>query len=205
MYVPRPFTVEDPATIEAVIVEHSFATLVTSGGRGITATHLPLAFDPQRGIRGTLTGHLARANRQWEEFDGETEALAIFAGPHAYISPSWYASPQSVPTWDYVAVHAYGRPRIVSDEATVLRMLSRLVEQYESHMPETWSMASQDPAWLQRMALGIVAFEMPVERIQAKAKLGQTRPADQASVANALTADGQEGIARLIREANNLG
>jgi transcriptional regulator len=183
--------------------QNSFALLVTAGPRGIEATHLPTVLDAGRGPFGTVQAHIARANRQWEAFDG-SEVMLVFAGQHGYISPSWYEPGPAVPTWDYVAVHGYGVPRVVEDEEAVQAMLRELVAQYEGGYAQPWSVDSQDGEWLRRLAKGIVTFEVEITRLEAKAKLGQNRPGDQAGVAAALEALGAKELAALIREANGL-
>ncbi len=201
MYVPRHFAIEDLAVIHEVIRQNSFAMLVTNGPGGLEATHLPVVLETDGRSAGTLQAHIARANRQWERFDGGTEALFVFSGQHGYVSPSWYELGPAVPTWDYVAVHAYGRPRIIEDEAKVLTMLHSLVSQYEGGMEQPWQLEAQDPEWVRKLSGGIVAFEMEITRIDAKAKLGQNRPSDQVRVAEALEALGARELAALIRES----
>src|ERR1700722_19988802 len=107
MYVPAHFTESDPAVIERLIRENGFGLLVSGGGGATIATHLPLTYHPEIGAQGVLRGHVARANRQWRDFEPSGPALAIFSGPHAYISPRWYQPGPSVPTWNYEAVHVY--------------------------------------------------------------------------------------------------
>src|SRR5437879_1488408 len=116
MYLPKHFEVTDEEKVNAVMLEHSFATVVTQGDGGLFASHVPVVFRPERGARGRLEGHVARANPHWRHFVPEREALVIFQGPHAYVSPSWYETKPAVPTWNYVAVHAYGRPRLLESE-----------------------------------------------------------------------------------------
>ena len=106
MYIPESFRESHLATLHAFIRQNSFGTLVSEQDGELVASHLPFLLDPERGPYGTLVAHMARANPHWQAFDGDAEALAIFQGPHAYISPSWYATEQSVPTWNYTAVHA---------------------------------------------------------------------------------------------------
>jgi transcriptional regulator len=202
VYVPRHFSIEDTGAIREVMRQNSFAMLVTAGERGIEATHLPTVLEEGGEGVGTILAHVARASRQWEAFDGEQEAMIVFAGQHGYISPSWYQPGPAVPTWDYVAVHAYGRPRIVEGPDRVMVMLEALVGQYEGGMEPGWSLASQDGEWLRRLAGGIVAFEMVVERVDAKAKLGQNHPQHQEGVASALEALGARELAAMIRKAN---
>jgi len=113
MYIPEAFREDRLDVLHSLMREHSFATIVSSGEAGLMATHLPLLLDATRGPKGTIVGHMARANPHWQDFRGDVEALMIFQGPHGYVSPSWYTTPYAVPTWNYVAVHAYGRPRLI--------------------------------------------------------------------------------------------
>lgn len=194
MWVPPVFRTAGPAADADLIDAHGFAQLVTSAG-GLQATHLPLLLDRGAGPHGTLEGHMARQNPHWRVFDGGNEALAIFAGPHAYISPVWYPPGDKVPTWNYVAVHVYGRPRIVDDPARTERLLRRLSEKYEA--PGGWSMGQMSESFLETMLKGIVAFDMPVERIEGKAKLSQNHPADkrEGAIAGLRAADGDDNLA----------
>src|SRR5262245_9775346 len=140
MYIPNSFREDDQGELYALIRQYNFAILVTQHDGAPFATHAPFLLDAERGPHGTLLAHLARANPQWRDFDGEQEALVIFQGPHAYISPSWYEVAPSVPTWNYAAVHAYGRPRIVDDHARLYRFLEALVDTHESAFARPWAM-----------------------------------------------------------------
>jgi transcriptional regulator len=133
-YIPASFQMSDAAEIHAFMRKHSFAMLVTQDEGGMTATHLPLLLDADVGPHGTLLGHMARANPQWRGIAGE--ALAVFPGPHAYVSPTWYEAPGTVPTWNYVAVHAYGPLQLVEDRDGLHDILTRTVAVYERRMPE---------------------------------------------------------------------
>lgn len=210
MYIPRHFAITDRNQLLEAMRANSFATVVSDTSDGLQATHVPLLVDERDGDV-VLVGHFARANPHWQAFsedpDGEHEALAIFAGPHAYISPSWYGPGPAVPTWDYVTVHARGRPSIVDDAAERLTILRRTVETYESGMDVPWTMDTQDGDYLAKMAGGTVAFTMRVERLEGKAKLGQNRPEQQAGVVAALSAaewQTEREIAHLIAAANGL-
>jgi transcriptional regulator len=187
MYLPPHFNETDEAKLHAVIRAHSFATLVTMDGATPFASHVPLAFLPERGPHGTLIGHVARANPQWRHFASGVEALAIFQGPHAYISPSWYRTPNMVPTWNYVAVHAYGRPRLVEDTAAFGEILRLTIAEYESGRPTSWS--EQLPAETKAALMkAIVGFEIELTRLEGKFKLSQNRtPEDIAGAADALS------------------
>jgi transcriptional regulator len=175
MYTPSHFRIDDPDTLYAFIERYSFATLISDVEGSPFATHLPLLIDP---AQSALLGHVARANPQWRTFDGKTECLAIFSGPHAYISPTWYAVSSAVPTWNYSAVHVYGRP-VVVDAAVTSDIIDALVAKYESPQTEPWP--NELPTdFRERLMAAIVGFEMPIERIEGKFKLGQNRSeADQ--------------------------
>src|SRR5690349_15724629 len=122
MYLPPAFQQTDTEIIQRFIGEYSFATLVTEGPQGLFASHLPLMLDPSEGKHGTILGHMARANEQWQHFTDGKEILAIFTGPHAYISPNWYVSKVAVPTWNYAVIHAYGQPRLIQDSGRVAKV-----------------------------------------------------------------------------------
>lgn len=185
MYIPAPFRVEDTRRLHEIIETCSFATLVTAADEVPFATHVPLLLE-QRADGPVLLGHVARANPHWRAFDGRRQSLAIFHGPHAYVSPSWYRTHPSVPTWNYIAVHAYGPPRLHDDETWVAHLLDRLVMKYESGLPEPWS-ADLPDAFRRKMIRAVVGFEIPVERIEGKFKLGQNKPVeDQARVVQVL-------------------
>jgi transcriptional regulator len=171
MYVPASFNVEDPPQIEAFLRAHDFATLVSPTAAGLMTTHVPLL--PRRGPAGlVLVGHVARANRHWEAMNGASDDLAIFLGPHAYVSPSWYATSPAVPTWNYAAVHAHGRARAIHDPTFTRDVLIELVRRHEG---DTGLLDALPPDYIESMLAAIVAFELPVERLEAKFKLGQNR------------------------------
>jgi transcriptional regulator len=174
MYIPTPFRVEETVRLYQVMETCSFATLVTAAGEVPFATHVPLLLE-QRTDGPVLLGHVARANPHWRAFDGARQSLAIFHGPHAYVSPSWYENHPSVPTWNYIAVHVYGTPRVRDDEPWLAHLLERLVVKYESTMPEPWSGDLPDE-FRRKMIRAVVGFEIAVERIEGKFKLGQNKP-----------------------------
>jgi transcriptional regulator len=191
MYVPKAFAEDNPDTLAALMRQASFATLLTSRDGVPLGSHIPLHLDQTGGHSGgqpgRLLGHLARANDHWRDFDGETEALAIFQGPHAYISPNWYETPNMVPTWNYAAVHAYGAPRVIEDAEQTLAILNQLVEANESDATGNWSMQKPDADVLRGMLKGIVAFEMPLSRLEGKWKMSQNRkPQDARGAAEGL-------------------
>jgi len=190
MYVPESFRVADRDRVERFIAAHGFAVLVSQTDQGLFATHVPLLLE--RAEAGDLLlGHMARANPHWRHFDGGAEALAIFQGPHAYVSPTWYATAPAVPTWNYSVVHAYGRPAAVEDAVRVRSIIDRLVAQYESSRSSPWSSSDQPPDYIDRLVKSIVGFEIRVDRFEGKFKLGQNR--SQEDIAGVLAGLSQEG------------
>jgi transcriptional regulator len=177
MYLPKTFEVTDLSTLHEFIETYSFGTLVTVAGEQPIATRLPLFLDRTSGRQGTLLGHVARANPQWRSFDGDRQCLAMFDGPHAYVSPSWYASSPAVPTWNYATVHVYGIPRPIHDADQLSALVDRLVGAYEAGMPQPWPGAL--PAdFKAAMLKAIVGFAIEIDRIEGKFKMGQNRPAE---------------------------
>jgi transcriptional regulator len=203
MYTPAHFRLEGRAKIAAVIQANSFATLTTRGASGLTASHLPFLYDESAGPHGTLYAHLARANGQWKDFSGQpdAEALVVFQGEHGYISPTWYASyatMQHVPTWNYEAVHAYGSPRVIEGEKRTVDILERTIRRYEA-AGSTYSVRRHPADFLARMVKAIVAFEIPVTRLEGKFKLSQNRT--KADLAGAIAALEQAGDPASVRLA----
>src|SRR5688572_11201734 len=138
MYLPRHFHEQDPEQLFALMRQHSFATLVTAGSDGVPfATHLPFLVEPEAAPHGRLCAHMARPNPHWRGFSEDREALVIFQGPHAYVSPTWYATSPQVPTWNYATVHAYGSPRVIEAQDEVLRILRDSAATYEPG-PAPW-------------------------------------------------------------------
>ncbi|WP_169566201.1 FMN-binding negative transcriptional regulator [Sneathiella limimaris] len=178
MYTPPYFEAPGKETLSAILPEASFATLITSDDAGCPiATHLPLNYSEEEGEFGALYGHVAKANSHWKLFSGRN-SLAIFQGPHAYISPRYYASEINVPTWNYVAVHAYGEIEILDKASDVLDVLKDLTDENEKGRAEPWTVEAFDQKRLKAMAQAIVAFRLPISRLEAKAKLGQNKKAD---------------------------
>jgi transcriptional regulator len=191
MYTPPLFREDDLAAAHALIRAHSFATLVTRLDGVLEATHVPVLLDPTHGPKGTLSAHVARANPIWKAFDGREEELLVFTGPHAYVSPRWYADKaRNVPTWNYVAVHASGRPRLLAPGAPTVALLRRLVDENEAATPgPRWSVDDAPPGFVEAISEAIVAFEVEVESLVCKKKLSQNRtPADRAGALAGLAA-----------------
>lgn len=194
MYRPDAFRLDDRETLLAHAMTHPFATVITQRGGVLTVSHLPLLVDPHRGV---LRGHLARENPQYQDLAAESEALAIFHGPHAYVSPSVYEEQPSVPTWNYVVVHVRGRGRLV-DEAVLRTILDDLVGRFD---PTGWRLDA--PAEYLRSALDAIAgFEIPIEHLEGKWKLSQNRSrTDQRRVAAWLEGgvESSRAVAALMR------
>lgn len=195
MYLPPAFREDDVATLVAFMRAHSFIQLVSALDGALVASHIPVVVTCADG-QVTLSGHVSKANPQWRAFGGG-DSLAIFSGPHAYVSPSLYETREGVPTWNYIAVHATGAPRIVTradDPAALEAMLAAMIQQYEATYQAQWD--SLPDTFREGMMKGIVAFSMPVARLEGKYKLSQNRSlADQRAVAAALAASHDATIA----------
>lgn len=205
MYVPPSFARTDPAELFAFAESHSFALLVSTRDDGPFASHLPLLLDRTAGSHGALIGHMARANPQWRDLDGRS-VLAVFSGPHAYVSPSWYESGGVVPTWNYAAVHAVGLFRLVDDPDAITGIVADTVAVYEGGMPAPWQLDA-GAEYVRRLAAGIVGFRIEVERWEGKWKLSQNHPAERrekvaAALAGSADPDAQ-AVARLMRADAN--
>lgn len=203
MYVPPHFAQSDRDTLHGFVERHSFGLLVSQLDGQPFATHIPFLLDRTAGEHGTLVGHLARANPQWRDLAGQT-VLAVFAGPHAYISPTWYGAENVVPTWNYAAVHAYGTAEVVDDPDAMLAIVRRSVAVYEAGMPRPWPL-DPDGRFVDRLLTQIVGFRIRVGRLEGKWKLGQNHPAERRQkVIRALREAGGEdalGVAAMMEEA----
>jgi transcriptional regulator len=177
MYIPAAFAELDRTRLHDFIEQNSFGVLVSQVNGLPFATHLPFLLDRTAEAHGTLVGHMARANPQWREIAGQT-VLAIFSGPHAYVSPTWYEAEQVVPTWNYTAVHACGRAQVVEDKGALLEIVQRSVEVYERAMPRPWSF---DPSstFVERLLGQIVGFRIEVEKMEGKWKLNQNHSVER--------------------------
>jgi len=174
MYVPEAFKVLDEAEIESFIERYDFATIVSAPATGLIATHVPVVI--RRGAAGLIVaGHVARGNSHWRAMNGSSECLALFQGPHAYVSPTWYVNAPAVPTWNYAVVHAYGTLRAREDRLFVEGVLGDLVHRHENQRAAPWRFEDQPSDFREKMLAAIVGFEMTVARIEGKFKLGQNR------------------------------
>ena len=191
MYVPRAFAVDDVPILHQQMLATPLPVLVTHGSQGLIASHVPLLLNPDEGACGTLYGHLARANPHWKALAEGAEALVIFAGEQAYISPSFYPGKaehgKAVPTWNYLAVHAYGQAEVFDDAERLLALVSRLSHKHEAERPEPWAVSDAPGDYIASMLKEIVGFRLPITRLDGKRKLSQNRDAaDQAGVRQGL-------------------
>ena len=180
LYTPSHFRGSD-VDAAALMRDHSFATLITTGASEPHITHLPLLWE-SGDEHGVLLGHMAKANPHWQAFSGG-HTIAVFHGPHAYISPSWYAQPeQNVPTWNYATVHAQGVPQFIDEAAEKLALIDRTTAHFETGNTPPWTREVSGER-LEKMLGAIIAFRMPLTRIEAKFKMNQNRTvADRAKV-----------------------
>ena len=203
VYLPPAFTETREDVLLAHIERRDFGLLVTHGTAGLIASQIPFLGERRDG-KFYLQAHIARVNPQGVDLGGAGEALAIFPGPHAYISPSWYEAGPAVPTWNYAAVHAYGAARRIDDPAWLRELVRRLSERHEAREPAPWNMQVLPEPYVQSMLNGIVGIEIAVSRLEGKFKLSQNRPAaDRPRIIAALErrADPEsQAVAQLMRE-----
>ena len=172
MYLPETFVERDAAVLARVIREESFATLISQHSGAPFASHVPLLLEEgphsaKGELQGRLIGHVARANPQWKSADGET-VLAIFHGPHAYVSPTCYGPGDAVPTWNYIAVHVSGKLTIIEDRERLREIVARTVEYFEATREPRWSLDQASEEFIEKLLGGIVGFEIEIERVEGK-------------------------------------
>ena len=207
MYTPSAFALDDLPELQQHMRGSRLALLVTHGEQGLQASHLPLLLQVDEGPHGTLYGHFARANRQWQELQDGAEALVIFAGADAYVSPGFFPSKAEhgkvVPTWNYIAVHAYGQAETFSDGGRLLDIVSTLTDRHEAGRAQPWSVDDAPADYIDGMLKAIVGFAIPIDRLEGKRKLSQNRSAeDIAGVREGLAASpdaNDQTLARLMR------
>jgi transcriptional regulator len=209
MYIPKHFEVTDSGAIYALIKDYPLATLITFSKGRINANHIPLNLSISTEPCMKLQGHVSRSNPLLNDIDAEVETLAIFLGPNAYISPSWYATKKEsgkvVPTWNYVAVHAYGNLKIVDDTDWLRTQLETLTKQHEANLLEPWSIHDAPTEFTNKLMESIIGIEMRVARLLGKWKVSQNQPVpNKEGVVKGLQASNQLGsleMAKLIKEA----
>ncbi len=194
MYIPPAFRETDLPFIHETMRAAGLANLVTATADGMVCTPLPLFLNADEGDMGTLYGHVAKANPQWREAP-MGEALAIFMGPDAYVTPSWYEGKSRdgkvVPTWNYVTVHAYGPVEFCDDAERLLDVVTRLTDLHEASRPRPWAVSDAPSDFIQAQLRGIVGVRLPITRIDAKRKMSQNRNVeDRANVKEGLSRSG---------------
>ncbi len=206
MYLPKSFEETRIEVLHDLIRAYPFATLVTHNQDGLEANHIPLEIDSSAEPFGILRGHVARANSVWNDEYRDRQALAIFQGPHTYISPSWYATKMEtgmvVPTWNYVVVHAHGELRAIEDREWLRNLVDRLTTTNEEGRQEPWKISDAPADYIDKQLSAIVGIELRITRLAGKWKTSQNRPKhDRSSVIQELTKLGGESsvaMARLI-------
>ena len=199
MYIPKHFAVDDLTAQHDLIDACDFGVLVSNGPDGLFATHIPLMLSRGEGAFGALYGHVARANPHVGLFG--SEALVVFSGPHAYVSPTWYSDrAANVPTWNYAAVHCTGVPAVL--EGHQLEHLGQMVERYERSRADGWSLDELKAQMRESLPRGIVTFRMPITRIEGKAKLSQNKPREERErVVEGLKVAGEARLVALMQAA----
>jgi len=192
MYQPNHFRVENVSEMHALMRARPFATLVSSGTAGLFASHLPTVLKDE-GPCGVIECHLARPNPHWKDLAEGNEALMIFQGPQAYITPNWFPSKaqhgKAVPTWNYTVVHAYGRPEVMKDKDWLLQHVTELTAQQESSEAKPWSPSDAPAAYIEVMLRGIIGFRFAITRLEGKWKMSQNREVqDRVGVVKGLSA-----------------
>lgn len=211
MYQPPLFREDRVEVQHELIRAHPLGLLITAGAGGLMANPLPFLVDSDASDLGTLRAHLARANPQWHELATAAECLIVFQGPRAYVTPSWYATKREtgkvVPTWNYVTVHAWGRPRMIEDAAWLRRQLDDLTRSQEDPRPAPWQVTDAPAPFIAGQLKGIIGVEIPISRIEGKWKVSQNRPAaDRAGVVAGFQEQGEAGaaMAGLVAERGGL-
>ncbi|WFC60469.1 FMN-binding negative transcriptional regulator [Pseudomonas sp. REST10] len=207
MYCPSAFRQDDLATLHQQIQASGLALLSSAGEQGLQASHLPLLLEPHEGEFGTFYGHFARANPHWRDLATGTEALVVFSGADGYVHPGWYPAKAEhgkvVPTWNYIAVHAWGQAEVFDDPERLLRLVSRLSDRHEQGRARPWAVSDAPRAYIDAMLRAIVGFALPIRRIEGKWKLSQNRSAgDQAGVRAGLAESARASDRELAQQMN---
>ena len=207
MYCPSAFRQDDLATLHQQIQASGLALLSSAGEQGLQASHLPLLLEPHEGEFGTLYGHFARANPHWRDLATGAEVLVVFSGADGYVHPGWYPAKAEhgkvVPTWNYIAVHAWGQAEVFDDPERLLRLVSRLSDRHEQGRARPWAVSDAPRAYIDAMLRAIVGFALPIRRIEGKWKLSQNRSAgDQAGVRAGLAESARASDRELAQQMN---
>jgi transcriptional regulator len=177
LYIPKAHLVEDRKLLHDFMDEYSFVDLITSSPT-LRITHVPVILDRTAGVYGKIIGHVSRQNPQSQAFDGHRTAVIVFRGPHGYISPTWYVNTEVVPTWNFAVVHASGSPRAITEKVALHELLAKLIEKFEGHQGSGYDFSKLPDSYVSSMLGGVVGFEMQIESLEGKFKLGQERSDD---------------------------
>ena len=200
MYTPSRFKETDPQVLFELIERHNFGILFSQHGSEPEATHLPFLVDRDRGNSGTLIAHFARANKHWRQLDTNKEVLVVFQGPHSYISPSWYKNRETVPTWNYATVHAYGLPRIIDTPDELREMAVRLTKFHETQIESNWSL-DEAADTVEKELKGIIGLEIEITRLEGKFKFNQNKSReDQQGVIDHLNEQTAPGVKEIMQK-----
>jgi transcriptional regulator len=183
MYIPRHNEEKRIPVMQALMISHPLATLVTLGAAGLFASHVPMVLEEDGSEFGLLKCHISRANTQWRDFVPTVDALAIFAGHQHYITPNWYPGTKThgkeVPTWNYVVVHAYGPLRVIEDADWLLKNVEKLTDIHEAGSPVPWKVSDAPADFIKTQLRGIVGLELTIKRLEGKWKVSQNRNAEE--------------------------
>jgi transcriptional regulator len=198
MYLPPHFREDRLEVQHELIRTHPLGLLISAGAGGLLANPIPFLIVPDASERGMLRCHMSRANEQWRELMGVEECLVVFQGPQAYVTPSWYQTKREtgkvVPTWNYATVHAWGRPRVIEDEAWLRQQIEALTRSRESARAEPWHVDDAPADYVRSQIKGIIGVEIPIARIEGKWKMSQNRPdADRRGVIAGYREPGEAG------------
>jgi len=200
MYIPHSYKNENIAEVKDFITQNSFGILINTVDGKPWGTHIPLELDMDENGKDVLMGHIAKANPQWENFEDNPEVLCIFNGPHSYVSSSWYKE-EEVPTWNYIAVHIYGKLKIIEGDL-LMEHLKKLVDKYESD--------SKDPIKIENLSKntmkqvrGVVGFQIEIKEIQAAYKLSQGREHDHSKIISELKGTNNPHSKQIAKEMGN--
>lgn len=208
MYVPSHFAESRVEVLHDLIRSHPFGALVVLASDGLDANHIPFEIDPEPAPFGTLRGHVARANPVWRDFSSQVDALVMFQGAHAYISPAWYVTKKEhgkvVPTWNYAVVHAHGPLRVIDDRKWLREFVGKLTDRHEAPRSDPWKVTDAPADFIDTMVAAIVGIEIPIAKLAGKWKVSQNRPAqDRAGVIEGLghlPSDLATSMAQLVRD-----
>ncbi len=199
MYTPSSFKEENPDVLFELIETYNFGVLFSQHGEAPEATHLPFLVDKNRGANGTLIAHFAKANKHWKSLDESKEVLAVFQGPHTYITPSWYKNRETVPTWNYATVHVFGKPKVIHNLDELREMVTRLTHFHEDQVDSDWSL-EESGKHFEIDLKAITGLEIEITRMEGKFKFNQNRKEeDQRNVIENLEKLGEKDVSGIMR------